>query len=126
VKRIQYCTDPLELARYYRGADLFVHPGTQETFGLVALETQACGTPVVGIRGSRLDGIILHDQDAWAAENDPVALAAAIERWSTRDLKALGCAAAQKAAEQYAWSAVFDRLFCIYREVCANYRRSGA
>ena len=79
VKWIQYCTDPLELARYYRAADLFVHPGIQETFGLVALESQACGTPVVGIRGSRLDGIILHDQDSWARASDPEALAAAIE-----------------------------------------------
>jgi alpha-1,6-mannosyltransferase len=125
VKWIQYSTDPLELARYYRAADLFVHPGMQETFGLVALESQACGTPVVGIRGSRLDGIILHDQEGWAPENDPAALADAIEQFSTRDLRALGRAAAQKAAAEYAWPAVFDRLFCIYREVCANYRRSG-
>jgi alpha-1,6-mannosyltransferase len=125
VKWIHYCTDPLELARYYRAADLFVHPGMQETFGLVALESQACGTPVVGIRGSRLDGIILHDQESWAAENNPAALADAIENFSARDLKALGRAAAKKAAAEYAWPAVFDRLFCIYREVCANYRRSG-
>jgi alpha-1,6-mannosyltransferase len=124
VKWIQYSTDPLELARYYRAADLFVHPGMQETFGLVALESQACGTPVVGIRGSRLDGIILHDQEGWAPENDPAALADAIEQFSARDLKALGRAAAQKAAAEYAWPAVFDRLFCIYREVCANYRHS--
>jgi alpha-1,6-mannosyltransferase len=123
VKWIQYCTDPLELARYYRAADLFVHPGIQETFGLVALESQACGTPVVGIRGSRLDGIILHDQEGWAAENEPAALADAIEHFSERDLRALGRAAAQKATAEYAWPAVFDRLFCIYREVCANYRR---
>jgi len=34
-------------------------------------------------------------------------------------------AAAEKAAVEYAWPAVFDRLFCIYREVCANYRRAG-
>ena len=40
---------------YYRAADLFVHPGVQETFGLAALESQACGTPVVGIRGSYMD-----------------------------------------------------------------------
>jgi alpha-1,6-mannosyltransferase len=125
VKWLQYCTDPLDLARYYRAADVFVHPGMQETFGLVALESQACGTPVVGIRGSRLDGIILHDQEGWAAENDPAALADAIEHFSARDLKALGRSAAQKAAAEYAWPAVFDRLFCIYREVCANYRRSG-
>ena len=44
-----YCSDPRELARLYRAADLFVHPGVQETFGLVTLESQACGTPVVGI-----------------------------------------------------------------------------
>jgi len=49
---LPYCADPAELARLYRAADLFVHPSIQETFGLVALESQACGTPVVGIRGS--------------------------------------------------------------------------
>ncbi|MEY2503989.1 MAG: alpha,6-mannosyltransferase [Verrucomicrobiota bacterium] len=122
VNWIQYCTDPLELARYYRAADLFVHPGTQETFGLVALESQACGTPVVGIRGSRLDGIILHDQESWAERNDPEELAGAIEQFSRRDLKALGHAAAERAAAQYAWPRVFESLLCIYREVCANYR----
>ena len=121
-KWIQYCTDPLELARYYRAADLFVHPGTQETFGLVALESQACGTPVVGIRGSRLDRIILHDQDSWAQANNPKALADAIEQFSARDLAALGHTAAGRAAVEYAWPRVFDRLFCIYREVCAEYK----
>ena len=124
VSWVHYCSDPAELARYYRAADLFVHPGTQETFGLVALESQACGTPVVGIRGSRLDGIILHDQEGWAAENNPEALAAAIEQFSARDVKTLGSLAARNAAQSYAWPAVFDRLFCIYREVCANYRQS--
>jgi alpha-1,6-mannosyltransferase len=121
VKWIQYCTDPADLARYYRAADLFVHPGLQETFGLVALEAQACGTPVVGIRGSRLDGIILHDQTGWAEENSPEALAGAIEQICLRDLNGLGVAASNAAAE-YAWPRVFDRLFCIYREVCANYK----
>jgi alpha-1,6-mannosyltransferase len=124
VKWLQYCSDPLELARYYRAADLFVHPGTQETFGLVALESQACGTPVVGIRGSRLDGIILHDQECWAERNNPDALADAIEHFSARDLGALGRAAAETAAAEYAWPVIFDRLFCIYREVCANYIRA--
>jgi alpha-1,6-mannosyltransferase len=122
VSWLQYCTDPLELARYYRAADLFVHPGIQETFGLVALESQASGTPVVGIRGSRLDGVILHDQESWAERNDPEALADAIEQFSRRDLQALGRNAAEKAAAEYAWPRVFERLFCIYREVCANYK----
>lgn len=122
VKWMPYCTDPGELSRYYRAADLFVHPGTQETFGLVALESQACGTPVVGIRGSRLDGIILHDQEGWANSNSAEALADAIQQFSARDLAGLGRAAAEKAAAEYAWPRVFERLFCIYREVCANYK----
>jgi alpha-1,6-mannosyltransferase len=41
---------------------LFVHSGVQETFGFVALESQACGTAVVGIRGSYMDRIILNGQ----------------------------------------------------------------
>ena len=78
VSWIQYCTDPRSRG-FYRAADLFVHPGVQETFGLVALESQACGTPVVGIRGSYMDQIICHDQEPWAGENSAEALADAIE-----------------------------------------------
>src|SRR5260370_16997823 len=47
---IRYCAEPKELARYYRAADLFVHPGVQQTFGLVPLHSQASQTPLVGIR----------------------------------------------------------------------------
>ena len=121
---IRYCTDSAQLARYYRAADLFVHPGMQETFGLVALESQACGTPVVGIRGSNMDRIIFHQQEFWAGENTAKALADAIERLDQLNLQALGMEAARRVGESYAWPGVFEQLFCIYREVCANYRHS--
>ena len=74
----QYCADPMELARLYRAANLLVHPGVQETFGLTALESQACGTPVVGIRGSYMDRIIFGGQGFWARENSATALANAV------------------------------------------------
>ncbi len=119
-----YCQDSAELARYYRAADLFVHPGVQETFGLVALESQACGTPVVGIRGSYMDRIIFHDQGNWARENDPAALADAIDEVAARRLETLSEEASARAASPHAWPRVFERLFCIYREVSANYRRA--
>jgi alpha-1,6-mannosyltransferase len=122
VSWIQYCTDSADLARYYCAADLFVHPGVQETFGLVTLESQACGTPVVGIHGSYMDRIIFHEQESWARENTPEALAEAIERSSEK--KWLAGGAAQMAANLYSWPRVFEQLFCIYREVCAKYRRS--
>ena len=40
------------LAEAYSAADLFVHPGVEETFGLTVAEAQACGTQVVVMEGS--------------------------------------------------------------------------
>ena len=68
--------DRLAVAEYYRAADLTLVPSYNESFGLVALESQACGTPVVaaavgglptavadGTSGLLIDG---HDADQWA------------------------------------------------------------
>jgi len=68
--------DPTALAELYRAADLIAVPSHNESFGLVALEAQACGTPVVaaavgglvtavrdGISGVLVDG---HDPEDWA------------------------------------------------------------
>jgi alpha-1,6-mannosyltransferase len=120
---IRYCADPCDLAGFYRAADLFVHPGVQETFGLAALECQACGTPVVGIRGSCMDNVICHDQESWAGENSADALVNAIEDCSDRKLSVMGRNAARVARSLYSWPHVFDELFCIYRELRSKYRR---
>lgn len=66
-----------DLPNWYRASDLVCVPSYSESFGLVALEAQACGTPVVatavgglrsavadGISGSLVDG---HDPRAWSA-----------------------------------------------------------
>ena len=99
---------------------MFVHPGVQETFGLVALESQACGTPVVGIRGSYMDRIIFTDQEHWAAENTPEALADAIRAMAGRDLAKEGGEAADRVRRFYDWDQVFDRLFGVYAEVAGR------
>ncbi len=112
-----YCTDPHELASLYRAADLFVHPGVQETFGLVALESQASGTPVVGIKGSYMDRIIFTDQKQWATTNSPEALADAIEAKFTQDLRAVGLRASQEARQRYSWNTVFTRMMSFYSDV---------
>jgi alpha-1,6-mannosyltransferase len=114
---LPYQGDGQQLARLYRAADLFVHPGVQETFGLVALESQACGTPVVGIRGSYMDRIIFTDQQHWAATNSPAALADAIRTLAQRDLAADGQEAATRVRQFYDWDRVFNRLFGVYAEV---------
>ena len=66
-----------DLVHWYRAADLVCVPSYSESFGLVALEAQACGTPVVataigGLRTAVADGIsgVLvdgHDPKAWSS-----------------------------------------------------------
>ena len=51
-----------ELVTWYRAADLTVVPSYSESFGLVAIESQACGTPVVasavgGLKTAVADGV---------------------------------------------------------------------
>ena len=114
---LRYSSDQSMLAKIYRAADLFVHPGVQETFGLVALESQACGTPVVGIRGSYMDRIIFADQSHWAEENSPESLAAAIRAMSETDLQAAGIEASRRVIQRYPWRKVFERMFDIYQKI---------
>lgn len=121
VIHLPYCAESPRLAALYRAADLFVHPGVQETFGLVTLEAQACGTPVIGIHGSYMDRIIHSDQTLWARENSPAALAAAIEQMSREDLPKTGAGASRHVSAQYSWQQIFTRLFAIYREVIDGY-----
>ena len=114
---LQYCREPAELASVYRTSDLFVHPGIQETFGLVTLESQACGTPVIGIRGSYMDRIIFSNQRHWAVENTPYSLADAIEAKFSEDLRESGLQASIAARGHYSWKIVFQRLFSLYEDV---------
>ena len=121
VSWMQYCNGAAELADIYRAADLFVHPGVKETFGLVTLESQACGTPVVGIRGSFMDAINFSGLHNWSADDDAGALASASSVVSEEGLEPCGLRAAELVAARYDWNNVFARLFAIYREVIASY-----
>jgi alpha-1,6-mannosyltransferase len=114
---LPFQNDHTRLLDLYHAADLFVHPGVKETFGLVATEAQACELPVVGIRGTAMDRVIGHDLSFWANENTPAALANAIERAFERDLPALGKAARVTTTARFSWKKVFARQFDLYRKV---------
>lgn len=114
--------DSAELARVYRAADIFVHPGVLETFGLVTVEAQACGVPVVGIRGSYMDRLAFCGIDRWAETNTAGSLALAVKAMADGPRQEIAANVASAAAS-YAWPKVFAELFAVYRQVCDERRR---
>jgi alpha-1,6-mannosyltransferase len=109
-----YVQDNARLAEYYHAADLFIHPGVCETFGLVILEAQACGLPCVGIRGSFMDANVMAGLDEWAQRNEPADVADAIERFASMDLAALGAEVSRLVHARFSWNKVFARQWDFY------------
>ena len=69
-----------EVPLYLKAADLFCFASTTETQGLVTMEALAAELPVVAVEASGTQDVVEHDRQGLLAENNPEALAAAINR----------------------------------------------
>lgn len=111
-----------ELAQWYRAATLVMVPSRSESFGLVALEAQACGTPVVAAAVGGLSTAVRHDHSGVLVDSrDPDSYAKAV-----RDLIAAPAQLARLArgarehASSFSWSATVDSLLQLYATVTAE------
>jgi glycosyltransferase involved in cell wall biosynthesis len=68
-----------ELVNLYNSARLTVYSPIREPFGLVSLESMACGTPVVAVREGGVQEAVLHEQTGLTVERDPTMFAEAIQ-----------------------------------------------
>lgn len=119
IVKFQPPADRDALPDYYRAADLVCVPSYSESFGLVALEAQACGTPVVasavgGLRTAIADGIsgVLvdgHDPRAWSS-----VLARLLQEPQRRVLLSMG---ALEHASHFGWNATARGTLDIYDRV---------
>ncbi len=113
---------PERLVAYYRAAEAVVVPSYNESFGLVALEAQACGTPAVaaavgGLRTAVRDGesgllVPGHDPAEWAS-----VLGRLIEHPAERARLAQGAAAH---AQRFGWAATAAGTLQVYRDAIAG------
>ncbi|CAN2172217.1 RfaG Glycosyltransferase [Candidatus Nanopelagicaceae bacterium] len=119
VVRFSPPVDRSDLPQWYRAADLVCVPSYSESFGLVALEAQACGTPVVatavgGLRTAVADGIsgVLvdgHDARAWSS-----VFARLLQEPQRRVLLSMG---AVEHASHFGWDATSRGTLDIYDRV---------
>ncbi len=113
------------LAQWYRAADVLAVPSHNESFGLVAVEAQACGTPVVaanvgglptavGPAGVLVDG---HDTADWATAIGSVVL--------DPDRRAGLSRAAAEHAAGFGWARTAQRLAEVYADAMARPREAS-
>ena len=122
-----------QLPPYYHAADVLVVPSYYESFGLVGLESLACGTPVVANRVGAMERILREGETGYVvADASPRGLADSIEKIIARASNHLLSAHAIRASVlQYGWSHVasaviheYDRMFKILP--CEPARASSA
>lgn len=110
------------LANYYRAADVCVVPSRSESFGLVALEAAACGTPVVAASVGGLRSLVADGRTGFLVEGrDPAAFAARVsELLDDPQLASQLGAAASDRAKRYCWSTTAARLRRLYSDLTAR------
>jgi D-inositol-3-phosphate glycosyltransferase len=107
------------LQYYYSAAEMVIMPSHYESFGMVALEAMACGTPVIA---SEVGGLAFVVRDGVTGfhipQRDPEALATKIELLLSDELLRirLGRRAACW-AESYGWSTIADQLLELFHQV---------
>ena len=111
------------LPLYYTAADVCVIPSHYEPFGLVAIESMACGTPVVASAvGGLKFSIVPEETGLLVPPQDIGAFADAIDRilgddiWATR----LKLQASERVRRNFGWSGVAAQLSDLYRRVLAQ------
>ena len=111
-----------DLARYYRAVDVCLVPSHSESFGLVALEAAACGTPVVAAGVGGLVSLVDDGVTGFLVDSrDPADFAAPIARLLADPAAAHSMGiAAEARSRRYGWSMTAARLRRLYIDLLAR------
>ncbi len=110
------------LPYYYSAAEMVVMPSHYESFGMVALEAMACGTPVIASRVGGLRFSVIHGQTGWHVPvGDHQALAAAITKLLKNDSLRWRLSANSRAmAQNFGWPSIARQITGVFNQVIAE------
>ena len=116
------------LAHYYRAADVCVVPSYYESFGLVAVEALACGTPVIATRVGGLQYTIRDGQTghliSWRC---PEPFAERLEALlANDDLRARFGLAAAESVQRFDWNLVAEQIVGVYEDLLMRHATGAA
>ncbi len=115
---LPFQSDRETLADLLAAFDVYIAPGSIETFGLSSLEALASGTPVLS---ADQGGVSEQVARSGAGRTFESGIAASLAEQATAlfsdDLRTLGHLGRVYAETEHSWDTVFDRLFAVYRDV---------
>lgn len=107
-----------EMPLFYSAADVTVVPSYHETFGLAAVESLACGTPVVATRAGGLMTVVRHGETGFLTPRCPGFFAERLDALLRDDLlRTRMSAAARPSVQQFAWPHVARQIYATYEEL---------
>lgn len=111
-----------ELHYYFNAAEAVLVPSDYESFGMVALEAMACGTPVIASEVGGLAFLVKDGETGYhVPTRDPATLAERIYQiTSNPEKRAQMGRAAQQQAKEYSWEHITDRLVEIFNEALVD------
>jgi len=111
-----------DLPDYYAAADVVIMPSHYESFGMVALEAMACGTPVIASEVGGLAFLVRDGETGYTVpDRDPELLADRICRLITDPL--LRARMSERAAEyarNYSWHIIAEKILTLYGGLLAK------
>lgn len=114
--------DQNTLQYYYNAAEAVVMPSHYESFGMVALEAMACGTPVIASDVGGLSHLVRDGETGFhVPSGDHLALASTLARLLQDD--ALRLRLGEQAtywAQNYSWAKIGDRVLDAYRHALSQ------
>ncbi|HEX7735033.1 MAG TPA: glycosyltransferase [Ktedonobacteraceae bacterium] len=107
-----------ELPLIYSAADVTVVPSYHESFGMAAVESLACGTPVVATRAGGLMTVIRHGETGYLVPRNPGFFAERLDSLlgAPATLQAMS-AAARPSILRYSWQSVASSMSEVYEDV---------
>jgi glycosyltransferase involved in cell wall biosynthesis len=113
-----------ELARYMQQSDVLVFPSRKESFGMVLVESLACGTPVVATRSGGPEDIVNEKVGVLVPPEDPEALADAIQRVLQRPEDFNRADLRTYALAKFSWNRISKQYLELYQEAIARHDRA--
>jgi len=122
---VPYINDSSQVAQYYQASDIYIHAARAETFGIVIVEAQACGTPVIATASGGIPETLVDGQTGFLTQPaNPVDMAERIIQLLEDNTlrESMGVAAGNFARKHFGRERMVNSYLSYYRDILHEWK----